>query len=117
MARKAFVVLFGFMLVTMVAAESNRDVFNSWIGSHYSKLNGKFSGTVSYNGNSVTYDSSYTSTERRYVGPEINVGSRAGSGYVRNRDPWENYQVYHERWVTFYFDRNGIITNWRSYGW
>jgi hypothetical protein len=117
MTRKALVVVFGFVLVTMAAAESNREILNSWIGSHYTKLNGKFSGTVSYNGNSVTYDTSWVETRQQYV-PSTGVIDANGQTIGPQRSSrTQTYQIKHERWVTFYFDGNGYITTWRSYGW
>ncbi|MDR1250998.1 MAG: hypothetical protein LBK62_02410 [Treponema sp.] len=63
----AFFVLLAWVCVTMATAESNRDIFDSWIGSHYSQLSGNIHGKVSYTSNSVTYDSSWTETKSRYV--------------------------------------------------
>jgi hypothetical protein len=117
MARKAFVVLFGFVLVTMVTAESNREVFNSWVGYHYTQLNGKFSGSVSFNGNSITYDTSWVETRQEYV-PSTGITDASGNTIGKSRSSrTQTYQIKHERWVTFYFDQNGVITTWRSYGW
>jgi hypothetical protein len=117
MAKKAFVVLFGFVFVAVVTAQSNREVFNSWVGSHYTKLTGNFRGTVSYNGNSITFDTSWTETRARYV-PSTGVVDASGRTLGNQRSSrTEYYQIRHERWVTFYFDQNGIITTWRSYGW
>jgi hypothetical protein len=110
-------VLLTFGSVFTATAQSNSEIFNSWIGSHYTKLSGKIPGRVSYNGNSVTYDSSWNEIKSRYAPRGGRSGGIAGSGTESLATPYyEDYQVYHERWITFYFDKNGIITTWRSKG-
>ena len=58
--KKAFIVLLGFLVVAIAAADSNRQIFNSWVGRHYTKLGRNIAGSVSYDGNSITCDSSWT---------------------------------------------------------
>jgi hypothetical protein len=110
----AFILLMSSVLVAMVTAQSNRAIFNSWVGHHYTELNGNIAGRVSYNGNSITYDSSWTEDEKVWKAGSFNTytGQRGESGWVRT-----GRKITYERWVTFYFDGNGIITTWRSYGW
>jgi hypothetical protein len=113
--KKAFLVLLGFVFVTIVTADTNRQIFNSWVGYHYTKLGGNIAGRVSYNGNSITYDSSRTVVKERYIPAQGAAGVDGTSNLQSART--ESYEVRYEQWVTFYFDRNGIITSWRSYGW
>jgi hypothetical protein len=117
--RNALVLLLGFAFAALVAAETNRELLNSWIGHHYTELGSNISGKVSYNGNSVTYDSSWTEVKMQYVPGSGGASAVLGQGTIGEYRPPRSvpYEIYHERWVTFYFDANGIITTWRSYGW
>jgi hypothetical protein len=120
--RKTLVVLLGFALATLAAAKSNREIFNSWVGHHYTKLGAKIPGRPSYSGNSVTYDSTWTETRAQSRPPSIGTADIVhGRGLITTGkvEPGriEYYTVTHERWVTFYFDSKGMITTWRSYGW
>jgi hypothetical protein len=113
--KRVFLILLGFVAISIVTAESNRAIFNSWVGHHYTKLAGNIAGRPSYNGNSVTYDSSWTEDERvwKASGHSALLGQGSGEyGMVPT-----GRKITYERWVTFYFDGNGIITTWRSYGW
>jgi hypothetical protein len=112
--RKTLVVLLGFALAALAAADSNREIFDSWVGHHYTELGGNIAGRPSYNGNSVTYDSAWTETRAQHRG-YLGVAGPGGQGVQPGGI--EYYTVTHERWVTFYFDGNGVITTWRSYGW
>jgi hypothetical protein len=104
---------------TTQTTQSSREIFNSWIGSHYTKVNGNIPGFVSYSGNSITYDSSWTETKSRYHmrSREVYVSSDGHATTTGQPDKVEYYQIEHKKWVTFYFDADGIITTWRSYGW
>ena len=113
--KKVLIIALGFVFVSIVVADTNRQIFNSWIGCHYTDLGGNIAGRVSYNVNSITYDSSWTETKTRYI-PSTGT-SDMGGGNTIERSRTETYTISHERWVTFYFDQNGIITTWRSYGW
>jgi hypothetical protein len=113
--KKAFVMVLGFVVVSIVTAASNRDVFNSWVGHHYTALGRNIAGRVSYNGNSITYDSSWTEDEKVWKAGSFNTYTGQGTG----QSGWvpTGRKITYQRWVTFYFDENGIITTWRSYGW
>jgi hypothetical protein len=114
--RTALVVLLGFVCAAFATADSNCEIFDSWIGNHYTELGANIAGKPNYSGNSVTYDSSWTETKSQYRGSP--GGESAVTGRSTSR-PGETvyYKVTHERWVTVYFDEEGIITTWRSYGW
>jgi hypothetical protein len=98
------------------AKKSNREIFNSWVGHYYTELGSNIAGRVSYSGNSITYDSSWTETKETYI-PSRGTSSMEGQIGPSSSAGTETYYIEHERWVTFYFDENGIITTWRSYGW
>ncbi|MDR0408997.1 MAG: hypothetical protein LBH18_01165 [Spirochaetaceae bacterium] len=114
--KKLFIVAFVFAFITMAAADTSHQVFDSWCGSHYTKIGGNIPGRVSYGVNSITYDSSWTETKSHYISgaSTTSMGQTIG---VPEEPRVETYTIKHERWVTFYFDQNGIITTWRSYGW
>jgi hypothetical protein len=116
MAKKMmFIFLLSFVFVSMAAAESTRDIFNSWIGHHYTQTFGHIHGKLDQTTNSITYDSSWTETKSRY---RVNTKMTGPKGTVGDQSSGTEYEeIYHERWVVFYFDNKGIITTWRSYGW
>jgi photosystem II stability/assembly factor-like uncharacterized protein len=113
--KKLFVVVLGFAVTAIVAANTNRQIFNSWVGSHYTELSGKIPGRASYTENSITYDSSWTKDVRVWKGRAYNTNTGEGVGDYGMVSTGR--KITYERWVTFYFDKNGIITTWRSYGW
>jgi hypothetical protein len=115
--KKLFVLVLVFAAAAMVTADTNRQIFNSWVGCHYTQLGGNIAGRVSYNGNSITYDSSWTEVKREWVGPTGVTSANGRRVGGRMEAETRTYEIRHERWVTFYFDQNGIITTWRSYGW
>jgi len=98
-----------------VAQAQNREIFNSWIGKHYSRLDGKIPGRASFSRNSVTYDSSYTERIARYVSSRGSDGMNGPMGVQPSRTEYDDVRV--ERWVRFFFDANGVITTWESLGW
>jgi hypothetical protein len=100
---------------TRTSQPSARQIFDSWVGSHYSELGNNISGRVSYNGNSITYDSSWTEDERVWKSSAYNGAT--GEGFGDYGMVPTGRKITHEKWVTFYFNKDGIITTWRSYGW
>jgi asparagine N-glycosylation enzyme membrane subunit Stt3 len=112
--KKAFSILLGFVCATIVAAASNREIFNSWCGYHYTQIGGNIAGRTTLTQNSIIYDSSWTETKAYY-----RPGSRRHdvSGSSGTPPSTKYVDIYHERRVVFYFDANGIVTSWRSKGW
>jgi hypothetical protein len=112
MAKKmAFIGLLGFLVVTMVMAQSNSQIYNSWIGHHYTETFGKFDGKMNQTTNTITYDSSWTEDIRVWKASGFNVFTGQGMGEYG----WVKVgERTHEQWVVFHFDENGIITSWRS---
>jgi hypothetical protein len=112
MAKKMmFIFLLGFVFASMVVAESRRDIYDSFIGHHYTQTFGHIHGKPDQTANSITYDSSWTETKSYYI-PGTSNSMLAGEP-----SRVEYQEIHHERWVIFYFDNNGIITTWRSHGW
>lgn len=101
--------------IALGGAESTRAIFNSWVGRHYTELSGNIAGRASYNENSTTYDSSWAEDEKVWKAGSFN----AITGEGRGEYGWvpAGRKITHQRRVTFYFDANGIVTTWRSYGW
>ncbi|GHV86225.1 hypothetical protein AGMMS50230_18330 [Spirochaetia bacterium] len=109
--------VFWFLGTTNVIAQSKsfRDILNSWIGAHYTETFGKFNGEVRQTQNTITYDSSYKTLEHEPSTGGYSGATRNGDA-SRNITPGRNVEVWHERWIIFYFDEKGIITTWRTKG-
>jgi hypothetical protein len=76
--KMVFIILLGFVFVAMVTAKTNAEIFNSWIGSHYTKTFGRFSGKPAQTANTITYDSSWTETKSYYSGSYRTHSARGG---------------------------------------